>query len=98
MLTKDNLRFGLLLGFLAPLLGMFLYYTFQFSSIITFGEFLHIILLQKSLLTAIVSICLVANAAIFTWFINKRKDRTAKGIFIATCIYAGSALIWKFIS
>ncbi len=98
MLKKDNLRFGLLLGFAAPLLAMVLYYLYQFKNVITFGEFFKVILLQKTLLTAITSICLVANAAIFTWYINKRKDYTAKGIFIATCIYAGTALIWKFIS
>lgn len=97
MLQKDNLRYGLLLGFGAPFIGILLYYFFQFR-LFTFKEFLQVILSQKTLLTAIVSIALVANAAIFTWFINNRRDRTAKGIFIATCIYGGGSLLWKFIS
>jgi hypothetical protein len=94
---KDNLRFGLVLGFIAPILAMFLYYIIQFRNLATIGEFIHIILVQRTLLTALVSVSLVANAAIFTLYINKRKDRTAKGIFIATCIYGVSSLLWKYV-
>jgi hypothetical protein len=97
MLQKDNLRLGLLLGFGAPLIGLLLYYFFQFR-LFTLGEFFSVILSQKSLLTAIVSIALVANAAIFTWYINNRRDRTAKGIFIATVIYAVASLLWRYFS
>jgi hypothetical protein len=97
MLKKDNLRLGLLLGFLAPLLGLLVYYFARFS-LFTFKEFIGVILAQKSLLSAMVSISLVANAAVFTYYINSRKDRTAKGIFISTCIYAIAALLWKFFS
>jgi hypothetical protein len=52
---------------------------------------------QKALLTGIVSISLIANAVVFTRYINNRKDRTARGIFIATCIYAILSLLWKLI-
>jgi hypothetical protein len=96
-MLKDNLKFGLLLGFIAPIVGMVLYYLIQFKNVITFREFVHIILVQRTLLTALVSVSLVANAAIFTLYINKRLDQTAKGIFIATCIYAMASLIWKFL-
>ena len=97
MLKKDSLRFGLIVGFALPLLGLIAYYFAKFG-VFTFKEFIGVILSQKSLLTAMISVSLVANAAIFTWYINTRKDRTAKGIFIATCIYAGAALLWKFVS
>ena len=97
-MQRDNLRFGLILGFVAPILGMLIYYFIQFRELITIGEFLKIILLESRLLTAIVSVSLVANAVVFTYYINKRKDRTAKGIFIATCIYGAASLLWKLIS
>lgn len=96
-MLKDNVRLGLLLGFLAPLVGMLLYYFIQFRSVITFSEFIHIILVQRTLLTALVSVSLVANAIVFTIYINRRLDQTAKGIFIATCIYGIASLIWKFL-
>ena len=96
-MLKDDLRFGLLLGFLAPVAGMLLYYIIQFRNVMGFGEFLQIILQQKTLLTAMISVCLVANAAIFTIYVNKRIDQTAKGIFIATCVYGAASLLWKFV-
>lgn len=98
MLRKDSLRFGLLLGFLAPLLGMLIYYFVQFRNVATLKEFFYYFVTQRALLTAMVSVLLVANAGVFTWYVNKRKDRTAKGIFIITCIYGVSALLWKYFS
>jgi hypothetical protein len=93
---KDNLRLGLVLGFIAPILAVFLYYFIKFRNAMPLSEFIHSLLIYKTLLTAIVSVSLVANAVIFTVYINKRKDRTAKGIFIATCIYGVASLLWKF--
>lgn len=95
---KDNLRLGLLMGFLAPMLGMLIYYFLQFRNTLTLSEFFQIIFTQRTLLTAVISVSLVANAILFTLYINKRKDRTAKGIFIVTCIYGVASLFWKFLS
>jgi hypothetical protein len=96
MLTKDSMRLGIILGFLAPILGMFIYYFIQFR-MFTLREFFSVMLEQKTLLSGIVSISLIANAVVFTLYINTRKDRTARGIFIATCIYAIIALLWRLI-
>jgi len=96
-MLKDDLKFGLILGFLAPVAGIFLYYFIQFRNVMSISEFFNIILQQRTLLTAIVSVALVANAAVFTLCINKRKDHTAKGVFIATCVYGVASLVWKFI-
>jgi tryptophan-rich sensory protein len=52
---------------------------------------------QKSLMSGIISISLIANAVVFTIYINKQIDKTARGIFIATCIYALVALGVKWI-
>lgn len=97
MLKKDSLRLGIVLGFLAPILGMFIYYLVQFR-MFTIREFLATMFQYKTLLTGIVSISLIANAIVFTYYINTRKDRTARGIFIATCIYAVSALLYKLVA
>src|SRR3954470_19021842 len=98
MLNKDNLRLGLLLGFLAQLLALVAYNLVQFRNVTTLPGFFFYVLAEKALLTAVISVLLVANAGVFTWYVNRRKDRTAKGIFISTCIYGVSALIWKLFS
>lgn len=92
---KDNLVFGLLLGFLAPLLGFSIYYFMRFS-LFSINDFVHVLMMQKSLLSGIVSIALLANAVVFTLYINTHKDKTAKGIFMATCVYALVALGFKW--
>lgn len=98
MLNKDNLRFGLLIGLIAPVVGLLIYYFVQFRNVTSIPGFFYYMVTEKALLTAMISVLLVANAGLFTWYVNKRKDRTAKGVFISTCIYGVTALIWKFVS
>ena len=94
-MKKDNLKLGLLLGILAPVIGIFGYYLWKFR-LFTLNEFFQVLNMQKSLLSGIISIALIANAILFTLYINEHKDKTAKGIFIATCIYALITLGFKW--
>jgi formate/nitrite transporter FocA (FNT family) len=94
-MKKDNLKLGLLLGFLAPVIGIFGYYLWKFR-LFSLNEFFQVLNMQKSLLSGIISIALIANAILFTLYINEHKDKTAKGIFIATCIYALITLGFKW--
>ncbi|HLL43089.1 MAG TPA: hypothetical protein VK369_08130 [Segetibacter sp.] len=98
MFKKDQLRFGILLGFIAPVVGLLIYYFAQFRNVTSIPGFFYYVVTEKALLTAVISVLLVANAGVFTWYVNRRKDRTAKGFFISTCIYGIAALIWKFVS
>ena len=95
ILKKDNLRLGLVVGIIAPMFGMLLYYFWKFYPTFSLSEFLQVLLSQKTLITALISFSLLANAVVFTLYINTRRDRTAKGIFIITCIYALAAFILK---
>jgi hypothetical protein len=96
MFKKDNLRFGILLGFVAPLLSLVAYYFFKFYPN-TVSDCLSYIAENKNLITAISVPCLLLNIALFTFYINTRRDKTAKGIFAITLIYAIGALLLKFI-
>lgn len=96
ILQKDNLRLGLVVGIIAPLFGMLIYYFWKFFPTFSVGDFFHVLAIQKTLITALISFSLFANAVVFTLYINTRRDRTAKGIFIITCIYALAAFILKF--
>jgi hypothetical protein len=94
---KDNLKFGILLGVLGPLLAMILYYFWNFSRSISFSEYFYVLHTNKPLLTAISSISLLANAVLFTIYINTHRDKTAKGIFAATLIYGIAVLVYKLV-
>jgi hypothetical protein len=97
ILKKDNLKFGILLGILGPMLAMFIYYLWIFSRTITLPEYLYVLRTNKQLLTAISSISLLANAILFTIYINTHRDQTAKGIFVATLLYGIAVLVYKLV-
>ena len=97
ILKKDSLKFGILLGILGPLMAMCIYYLWVFSRTISFREYFYVLHTNKQLLTAISSISLLANAVLFTIYINTHRDKTAKGIFVATLIYGIFVLVYKLI-
>ena len=78
---KDNLKFGILLGIVGPLLAMVIYYFWNFQPHNRFSEYFYVLRRNKPLLTAISSISLLANAMLFTIYINSHRDKTAKGDF-----------------
>ena len=94
---KDNLRLGLVLGLVAPILSLFVYYFIKFYPLYTLRDFYYFMSTNKSQITAVSVPCLVLNIGLFTYYINSHKDSTAKGIFVATIIYAVLALVFKFI-
>jgi hypothetical protein len=94
---KDNLKFGILLGILGPLFAMLLYYFWVFSRTISLSEYFYVLGTNKQLLTAISSISLLANAVLFTIYINTHRDKTAKGVFVATLIYGIAVLVYKLV-
>ena len=99
MMKQDNIRLGLILGFLGPLFGLVVYYFAAFySHNVSFAEFLGYLRQYKTLLTAVSSISLIANAVLFTFYVNARKDQTIKGIFIATLIYGIGVLLIKLVA
>ena len=92
---QDNFKYGLILGLLAPILG-FISYKTSVASPLTMKETFQWLKLNPNQITVFISVSLVANAVLFTLFINGHRDKTAKGIFIVTLIYAAIAMSFKF--
>ncbi|MEI2748002.1 MAG: hypothetical protein V9E88_04505 [Ferruginibacter sp.] len=93
---KDNLVFGLILGLIAPIFGFLVFKWYKFG-IFTMKEFLQFIYLEPGFrtLSVALSLSLLANALIFTLYINAGKDQTAKGIFGTTALYGLVVLLIK---
>ncbi len=96
MKLKDNLRLGLVLALLLPVVVFFGIYLFRFSYY-PLGEFWQTIRQEKGLVTFFAAWCLVANIGLFTLFINSSKDRTAKGVFIITVVYGAAFLLLRWL-
>lgn len=94
---KDNLKLGIAIGLIAPIIAMFIYYYWNFSRSMTLSEYFFLLKKNKSLLTGVSTISLVSNALFFTIYINTHRDKTAKGIFVATLAYGVAVLTYKLI-
>ena len=92
---KDNFVFGLALGFIAPMIGFLIYKLVKFKGL-TLEEMFQWMKLNPSLITVSISVSLMANAILFTIYVNGNCDKTAKGIFVLTIIYAAVAMVFKF--
>ena len=85
---------GLALGFITPFIIMVILYFVRFRES-TFAEFLSTSIQSKQMITFIGVWCLVGNIALFTYYINTGKDRTARGIFAITLIFGIGILVLK---
>lgn len=95
LLLNDKIPLGLLLGFITPLIGFTAFYFLRFH-LFSLKEYLQVLLLERPLLSGIITISLVANVFIFTLYINMKHDKTAIGIFIASLVYGLFALYLKW--
>jgi hypothetical protein len=97
ILKKDNLKLGLLLGLIGPVIGLLVIYFVKYSSA-TFSDFIDNFFHDKKLITSIGSLSLLANVVLFTFYVNTQRDITAKGIFIVTLIYGIAILVLKLLN
>jgi hypothetical protein len=93
---KDSLQLGLIMGLIGPMLGLVIIYLVRedFRSL-SFGEYLDFVFNDKRLITSIGTLSLLANVVLFTIYVNTRRDKTARGIFIITLVYGIAILILK---
>jgi hypothetical protein len=94
---KDNLRLGLALGLIGPLLGLVVIYFIKFPSY-KFMDFLTYFMNDNRMITSVGSLSLLANVILFTLYVNTQKDDTAKGIFVITLIYGIGILVLKILN
>lgn len=96
---KDNLRLGLILGLIGPIIGLVVIYFIkpQFSGL-RFTEFLDYFINSNKLITSVGALSLLANVILFTIYINTHRDNTAKGIFLITLIYGIGILALKLLN
>lgn len=93
-LTKNNLRLGLFLGLIGPLIGLIVIYRVSFPSL-SFREFLDYFMHDNKVITHVGTLSLLSNALLFAIYVHFDKSETFKGIFIVTLFYGVSILLLK---
>jgi hypothetical protein len=93
---RDSFPLGLILGAIAPLLGILLFKMYKFAPF-SWKETFQFFIVEPGFrtLSVALSLSLLLNAVLFTIYINTNKDKTAKGIFVTTCIYGLVILLIK---
>jgi hypothetical protein len=97
ILKKDDLKFGLILGVLGPIIGLAVVYLVSYRAF-SFGEFFNFFITDNRRITSIGALSLLANAVLFTIYVNTHRDSTAKGIFLTTVIYGIGILVLKILN
>ncbi len=92
--AKDNLRLGLFLGLIGPLVGLLVIYKISFSSL-SFKDFLDYFMHDNKVITHVGTLSLLANALLFAIYVHFDKSQTFKGIFIITLFYGIGILVLK---
>lgn len=93
-LKKDNLRLGLVLGLIGPMIGLLVIYKLNFSAL-SFKEFLDYFMHDNKVITHVGTLSLLANAILFAIYVHFDKSQTFKGIFIITLFYGVGILLLK---
>ena len=85
---------GLLFGLIVPLIGLVIFYKFNFKTL-DFSEFINFVN-RKDMMPQLLSLSVVANLGVFFIFIWKKFYFSARGVIMATFIYTIIVLILKY--
>jgi hypothetical protein len=99
MFKIDKLVYGIVLGLLCPLIGL-VALKFKKFGMLTFEEVFQFVYVQPGhqILTAGLTVSLLINAALLTFYANNKRDNTVKGLFISSLVYGLVILGIKFLS
>jgi hypothetical protein len=91
----DQILTGFLIGLIAPLLIFLIFYELKYSQI-NLGAYIKNIW-QMQILLKIMSLCAFPNLGFFFLFYQLKYDLAARGVIMATFIYAFIVLVAKVV-
>lgn len=87
---------GLLLGLVTPLIGVLIFYLVKFRHD-SLSSFINSLVHNHDAAVLVLSLSLLANIIPFIYYTNRRLDLTARGLLIATMLYAVFIVLLKFV-
>ena len=93
----DSIVAGFVPGLIVPVIAAYLFYLSQ-NSAMRFSEFSHFIayIFKYHLATKVLSVALIANLSIFFLFLQTNRYKSARGVILATLLYAVVSLFYMF--
>jgi hypothetical protein len=87
----DKVWFGLVLGIVVPFLVMFIFYLSSYAYL-TVPEFLRKMVFA-TIFFKILSLCAIVNLLTFFLFYKTANDRAARGVILATLLFAFAVVV-----
>jgi hypothetical protein len=87
---------GLIIGLLLPVVGMFIVYLVMAGGS-SFGSFITTLKHNFDTAALVLSLSILINIIPFIYYTNRRLDLTARGLLIATMLYAVFIVLLKFV-
>lgn len=95
-IRQDSFRLGFVWGLVGPVIGFFAFYLLKFFPLgQSLAVYLDILKGNTYLIPKIMSLSLLVNGITFFFYTQYKKDQTARGILIATLMYAIVIIILK---
>lgn len=87
---------GFIIGLLLPVIGLVVMY-FLWGHSEGFFDFVRGLTYRKGMTSKVLTLSLLVNILPFLYYTTKRLDYTARGIFIATMLYAVLIVLVMFV-
>ncbi|NEW81862.1 MAG: hypothetical protein GZ094_05820 [Mariniphaga sp.] len=91
----NKIIYGLLVGFISPVVFFLIYYIFRFEQY-SFSEYIRILVESKKLVN-VLSLTVLPNLGPFMLFINSNRYSSGRGVLAATIILGIVIFILKLI-
>lgn len=95
-MKRNVAAFGLFLGLLMPLIGVVIMFFAKFSNE-GFSNYIMTIFNNGKFGFMVLSLSLLLNLIPFIYFTNKRLDLSARGVLIATMLYAVLMVLLRYV-
>ncbi len=90
----NDVRLGLAIGLIVPVITILIFYQVRFNQL-DVGEFLSI-MISKEILSSILSLCVIPNLLVFFIFIWTNMLYLARGVLMATFVFAVVVVVVKY--
>lgn len=95
--NRDSLPFGILLGLIVPLIGMLMVYALRdLPQHHSFSDFIYLMQSNHQNIPRVISLSMIACIPLITYYKNRHRYQTLKGVFISIMLFVLLAVLYKF--
>lgn len=96
-MNRDSLFFGIIAGLIVPFLGMLMVFALRhLPQHQSFSDFIYLMKSNHQNIPRVISLSMIACIPLITYYKNRRRYQTLKGIFISIMFFVVLVVLYKF--